>query len=183
MPNRALEATLSRPVPEAKAELFRALAHPARIRVLEVLSEGERSVGEMQPLVGIESSHLSQQLAVLRRAVWSRRARRARPSSTRCVLPSSPSSWRCEARVMIVSLSDSPGAPGRAASGGAVRSLGGGLVMSRVRGLMPRRGDYAGVRRSWQATIWSRASRSASSRCRSRSRSASRPVSAPRPVW
>ena len=68
MPNRALEAALSRPVPEAKAELFRALAHPARIRVLEVLSDGEHSVGEMQPLVGIESSHLSQQLAVLRRA-------------------------------------------------------------------------------------------------------------------
>jgi ArsR family transcriptional regulator len=68
MPNRALEAALSRPVPEAKAEMFRALAHPARVRVLEVLAEGEHSVGEMQPLVGIESSHLSQQLAVLRRA-------------------------------------------------------------------------------------------------------------------
>lgn len=68
MPNRALEAALSRPVPEAKADLFRALAHPARVRVLEVLSEGEYSVGEMQPLVGIESSHLSQQLGVLRRA-------------------------------------------------------------------------------------------------------------------
>jgi ArsR family transcriptional regulator len=38
------------------------------VRVLEVLAEGERSVSEMQPLVGIESSHLSQQLAVLRRA-------------------------------------------------------------------------------------------------------------------
>ena len=68
MPNRALEAALRRPVPEAKAELFRALAHPARIRVLEVLADGECSVGAMQPLVGIESSHLSQQLAVLRRA-------------------------------------------------------------------------------------------------------------------
>jgi len=68
MPSRALEAALRQPIPEAKAELFRALAHPARIRVLEVLSEGEHSVGEMQPSVGIESSHLSQQLAVLRRA-------------------------------------------------------------------------------------------------------------------
>ena len=57
-----------RPLPEVKAELFRALAHAARIRALEVLSEGPRSVGELQPLVGIESSHLSQQLAVLRRA-------------------------------------------------------------------------------------------------------------------
>jgi ArsR family transcriptional regulator len=56
------------PLSEVKAELFKALAHPARIRALEVLSEGERSVGELQPLVGIESSHLSQQLGVLRRA-------------------------------------------------------------------------------------------------------------------
>jgi ArsR family transcriptional regulator len=68
MPQSDLEAGLSRPISEVKAELFRALAHPARIRALEVLAEGERSVSEMQPLVGIESSHLSQQLAVLRRA-------------------------------------------------------------------------------------------------------------------
>ncbi len=59
---------LSVPLSEVKAELFKALAHPARIRALEILSEGERSVGELQPLVGIESSHLSQQLGVLRRA-------------------------------------------------------------------------------------------------------------------
>ena len=56
------------PLSEVKAELFKALAHPARVRVLEVLVDGERSVGEMQPLVGIELSHLSQQLGVLRRA-------------------------------------------------------------------------------------------------------------------
>ncbi|MFP5450513.1 MAG: ArsR/SmtB family transcription factor [Thermoleophilia bacterium] len=58
----------ARPIYELKAELFRALAHPARIRALEVLVGGERSVGELQPEVGIESSHLSQQLGVLRRA-------------------------------------------------------------------------------------------------------------------
>lgn len=57
-----------RPVFEVKAELFKALAHPARIRALEVLTEGERSVSDLQPDVGIESAHLSQQLAVLRRA-------------------------------------------------------------------------------------------------------------------
>ena len=56
------------PLSEVKAELFKALAHPARIRALELLAESEYSVGELQPLVGIESSHLSQQLAVLRRA-------------------------------------------------------------------------------------------------------------------
>jgi ArsR family transcriptional regulator len=66
--DRSLEVALSVPVSEVKAELFKALGHPARIRVLELLSEGERSVSDMQPLVGIESSHLSQQLGILRRA-------------------------------------------------------------------------------------------------------------------
>ena len=68
MPSRAVQAALRAPVSEIKAELFKALGHPARIRVLEVLSEGEQSVGNLQPLVGIESSHLSQQLGILRRA-------------------------------------------------------------------------------------------------------------------
>lgn len=67
MPKR-VTAELSRPISELKAELFKALAHPARVRVLELLTEGERSVSEMQPIVGIETSHLSQQLGVLRRA-------------------------------------------------------------------------------------------------------------------
>lgn len=58
----------NRPLSEIKAELFRALAHPARVRALELLVDGERSVGDMAPLVGLELSHLSQQLAVLRRA-------------------------------------------------------------------------------------------------------------------
>jgi ArsR family transcriptional regulator len=56
------------PLYEVKAELFKALGHPARVRALEVLAEGARSVGDLQPDVGIELSHLSQQLAVLRRA-------------------------------------------------------------------------------------------------------------------
>jgi ArsR family transcriptional regulator len=62
------EIVASRPLSEIKAELFRALAHPGRIRILEVLRDGERTVGELGPLVGLEPSHLSQQLAVLRRA-------------------------------------------------------------------------------------------------------------------
>jgi DNA-binding transcriptional ArsR family regulator len=68
MPDRALEAAMSRPVSEIKADLFRALAHPARIRVLELLRDGERSVGDMLPDVAIEPSNLSQQLGVLRKA-------------------------------------------------------------------------------------------------------------------
>ncbi|GAA1388140.1 ArsR/SmtB family transcription factor [Catellatospora chokoriensis] len=58
---------MSKPLYQAKAEFFKALAHPARIRVLELLSEREHSVGEMLPEVGLESAHLSQQLAVLRK--------------------------------------------------------------------------------------------------------------------
>ena len=64
----SVSAGPSVPLSEAKAELFKALGHPARIRCLEVLTSGERSVGDLQPLVGIELSHLSQQLGVLRRA-------------------------------------------------------------------------------------------------------------------
>jgi len=56
------------PIYQVKAEFFRTLAHPARIRVLEVLRDGERAVSELVPGVGIEASHLSQQLGVLRRA-------------------------------------------------------------------------------------------------------------------
>jgi ArsR family transcriptional regulator len=59
---------VSRPLYQAKAEFFKTLGHPARIRVLELLSERERSVGEMLPEVGIEATNLSQHLAVLRRA-------------------------------------------------------------------------------------------------------------------
>jgi len=58
----------SRPLAHVKADLFKALAHPARVRALEVLADGERNVSDLQAEVGIESSHLSQQLGVLRRA-------------------------------------------------------------------------------------------------------------------
>lgn len=66
---------MSRPLYQAKADFFKTLAHPARIRVLELLAERDHHVAEMLPDVGIEAAHLSQQLAVLRRAglVTSRR--------------------------------------------------------------------------------------------------------------
>ncbi|MGW6357265.1 ArsR/SmtB family transcription factor [Streptomyces sp. NPDC055092] len=59
---------MSTPLYQLKAEFFKTLGHPARIRVLELLSEREYAVAEMLPEVGIEPAHLSQQLAVLRRA-------------------------------------------------------------------------------------------------------------------
>lgn len=49
-----------------KAEFFKALAHPLRIRILELLCEGEKSVNEMQILLESEGSAVSQQLSILR---------------------------------------------------------------------------------------------------------------------
>lgn len=49
-----------------KAEFFKALAHPARIKILELLRAGELSVTELQEQLEIEASSVSQQLAVLR---------------------------------------------------------------------------------------------------------------------
>ena len=49
-----------------KAELFKALGHPVRIRILELLRDGERTVSDLQAALSIESSSVSQQLAVLR---------------------------------------------------------------------------------------------------------------------
>jgi DNA-binding transcriptional ArsR family regulator len=56
------------PLYQAKAEFFRTLGHPARIRVLELLSERDHAVHELLAEIDIEASNLSQQLAVLRRA-------------------------------------------------------------------------------------------------------------------
>jgi DNA-binding transcriptional ArsR family regulator len=57
-----------RPLYEIKANLFKGLAHPLRIRILEVLSSAETvSVSDLLNETGLEASHLSQHLAVLRR--------------------------------------------------------------------------------------------------------------------
>lgn len=58
------------PLYEIKANLFKGLAHPLRIRVLEILAAsptGSATVAEILSAVGVEASRLSQHLAVLRR--------------------------------------------------------------------------------------------------------------------
>ena len=49
-----------------KAEFFRALAHPVRIRILEALAHKELAVNELQRELGVEQSLMSQQLSILR---------------------------------------------------------------------------------------------------------------------
>lgn len=60
--------TNSVPVYQAKAELFRTLGHPTRIRILELLLDGPTAVRDLLAELEVEQSNLSQQLAVLRRA-------------------------------------------------------------------------------------------------------------------
>ncbi|WUD77733.1 metalloregulator ArsR/SmtB family transcription factor [Streptomyces sp. NBC_00510] len=56
------------PLYQAKAEFFRMLGHPVRIRVLELLQDGPKPVRDLLNAMEIEPSSLSQQLAVLRRS-------------------------------------------------------------------------------------------------------------------
>jgi len=57
-----------RPLYEVKANLFKGLAHPLRVRILEVLADAdETSVTDLLADSGLEASHLSQHLSVLRR--------------------------------------------------------------------------------------------------------------------
>ena len=59
---------LNRPLYEVKAGLFKGLAHPIRIRILEVLAAApEVTVSELIAETTLEPSHVSQHLAVLRR--------------------------------------------------------------------------------------------------------------------
>jgi DNA-binding transcriptional ArsR family regulator len=58
----------ARPLYEVKANLFKGLAHPVRVRVLELLSASDEvAVTDLLADTGMEPPHLSQHLAVLRR--------------------------------------------------------------------------------------------------------------------
>jgi len=59
---------VSVPLYQAKAEFFRMLGHPVRIRVLELLQDGPLPVRDLLTAIEVESSGLSQHLAVLRRS-------------------------------------------------------------------------------------------------------------------
>ena len=65
---RRAEGFVSVPLYQAKAEFFRMLGHPVRIRVLELLQDGPKPVRDLLAAIEVEPSSLSQQLAVLRRS-------------------------------------------------------------------------------------------------------------------
>jgi DNA-binding transcriptional ArsR family regulator len=53
---------------DCRAKLFKALAHPARLRILEALEQEEACVCHLETLLGLRQAYISQQLAVLREA-------------------------------------------------------------------------------------------------------------------
>ncbi|MBF6621032.1 MAG: winged helix-turn-helix transcriptional regulator [Patulibacter sp.] len=55
------------PIYRLKADFFRLLGHPARVRILELLRTGERTVGDLQGALGLDSSGTSQHLTAMRR--------------------------------------------------------------------------------------------------------------------
>jgi ArsR family transcriptional regulator len=81
-------SALDRPVYAAKADLFRALAHPARIRILELLVEGEAPVSRLLAETGLEGSTLSQHLAVIKRTGLVVSSRKANAVTYRLADPS-----------------------------------------------------------------------------------------------
>jgi DNA-binding transcriptional ArsR family regulator len=58
---------MTEPLHQFKAEFFKALAHPTRIRILERLRLGDATVGDLQRALDLDQSAVSQQLGVLRR--------------------------------------------------------------------------------------------------------------------
>ena len=53
---------------EMQAEICKTLSNPTRLRILHVLREGEKSVGELANLLGLKQSNLSQHLSIMRQA-------------------------------------------------------------------------------------------------------------------
>ena len=49
-----------------RADIIKAMAHPARLIVIEALKDGEKCVCELNELIDLEQSTLSRHLAVLR---------------------------------------------------------------------------------------------------------------------
>lgn len=113
----------SDPVYVAKAQLFRALGHPVRIRILELLADGERTVGDLQAELNLDSSGTSQHLAALRQqgVLENRRAgtstyyriRDPRVSQLLAVARQILTSALSDSQALLSDLSDQPAAGSR----------------------------------------------------------------------
>ncbi len=65
---RILNMNTERDARAAPAEILKAIAHPTRLAVLEILRDGEQCVCHMEAILGVRQASLSQQLMILREA-------------------------------------------------------------------------------------------------------------------
>ncbi len=61
----ALPTPLSLELAEALADRFRVLGEPTRQRLLDLLADGERSVGELAEAIGCTTANVSKHLALM----------------------------------------------------------------------------------------------------------------------
>ena len=66
-PNSGGHDSQQHPIYQLKAEFFRLLGHPVRVRVLELLRDGELTVGDLQTALELDSGGTSQHLTAMRR--------------------------------------------------------------------------------------------------------------------
>lgn len=66
-PNHASVALQRQPIYRIKADFFKLLGHPARVRILELLRDGERTVGDLQAELDLDSGGTSQHLSAMRK--------------------------------------------------------------------------------------------------------------------
>ena len=186
-----MQSDSHRPLYEVKANLFKGLAHPLRVRVLEVLSAApEASVSELLDATGLEASHLSQHLAVLKRNLLVVGERRGNQVYYRLAYPQVADLLRVARTLLgeiletterqLVERAGLPEIPPTASlTGTSATALTPGSPA--VSGLPPpssRAPPTTATCAARGAAISWRASRSGSSRCPLRSRSASHPARA-----
>ena len=53
---------------ERQARICKAFAHPARLRILDLLGSGEKGISDLQSALGISKAGMSQYLAILKSA-------------------------------------------------------------------------------------------------------------------
>lgn len=53
---------------DPREQVFNALARSKRIRIIELLEEGEKSISDLLPVLGVDQSAISRHLSILRNA-------------------------------------------------------------------------------------------------------------------
>src|SRR4030042_7204207 len=63
-----MEAFMEERVLELKAEILKILAQPTRLKILELLREGERCICEIVPAINGEQSNISRHISVMHKS-------------------------------------------------------------------------------------------------------------------